>query len=51
MAAQKIYTADTLVVPLTSDDEILFMNNRLSGAPASFAYIYLPSLAMIGGTQ
>jgi peptide/nickel transport system substrate-binding protein len=51
VAAQKIYTAASVDIPLTSDDLILFMNNRISGAPASFAYIYTPSLAMIGGTH
>jgi peptide/nickel transport system substrate-binding protein len=51
VAAQAIYTKATVVIPLTSDDEILFMNNRISGAPAAFSYIYLPSLAMIGGTH
>jgi peptide/nickel transport system substrate-binding protein len=51
VAAQKIYTDDSINIPLTSDDLILFMNNRISGAPASFAYLYTPSLAMIGGTH
>ena len=51
VAAQAIYNRDLVAIPLTSDDVILFMNNRISGAPGSFAYIYLPSLAMIGGTH
>ena len=51
VAAQTIYNHDLVAIPLTSDDVILFMNNRISGAPSSFAYIYLPSLAMIGGTH
>jgi peptide/nickel transport system substrate-binding protein len=49
--AQKIYTGDAMVIPLVQNDEVLFMNNRISGAPASFTYIYTPSLAMLGGTQ
>ena len=49
--AQKIYTNDAVVIPLAMDAEILFMNNRISGAPVSFTYMWLPSLAMIGGTQ
>jgi peptide/nickel transport system substrate-binding protein len=49
--AQKIYTEDTVVIPLAMDAEILFMNNRISGAPVSFVYMWIPSLAMIGGTQ
>lgn len=51
IAAQKIYTAATISIPLTSDDELLFMNSRLSGAPVSFAYLYMPDLAMLGGTK
>ncbi len=49
--AQKIYTNDMVAIPLAMDAEILFMNNRISGAPASFAYMWIPGLAMIGGTQ
>ena len=51
VAAQKIYTNDAVAIPLAMDAENLFMNNRISGAPASFAYMWIPSLAMIGGTQ
>lgn len=50
-AAQASYTADTPVIPLAMDAEILFMNNRVSGAPVSFTYMWIPSLAMVGGTQ
>ena len=39
------------MIPLAMDAEILFMNNRISGAPVSFAYMWIPGLAMIGGTQ
>ena len=49
--AQEIYTHDTVLIPLTTDDTILFMNNRISGAPVSFPYMWCGSLAMIGGTQ
>jgi hypothetical protein len=28
--------------------EISFMNKRITGAPTSFAYIFLPSFATIG---
>jgi ABC-type transport system substrate-binding protein len=46
--AQAQYMKDMVVIPIANNDEALFMNNRITGAPVSFAYIYLPSLAMIG---
>lgn len=46
--AQAQYMKDEVVIPIANNDEALFMNSRISGAPLSFAYIYLPSLAMIG---
>jgi ABC-type transport system substrate-binding protein len=46
--AQAQYMKDQVVLPIANNDEALFMNNRITGAPVSFAYIYLPSLAMIG---
>ena len=49
--AQKIYMEDTITIPLTSNYEVLFMNDRISGAPASFAYLGAPCLAMLGGTE
>jgi len=49
--AQKLYTADAPVIPLAMDAEILFMNNKISGAPVSFTYMWIPSLAMVGATQ
>ena len=47
--AQAQYMKDEVVIPVANNDEALFMSNKISGAPVSFAYIYLPSLAMIGG--
>lgn len=38
------------MVPGLSHSSRLFMNNRISGAPASFSYVYYPWAAMIGGT-
>jgi peptide/nickel transport system substrate-binding protein len=49
--AQAIYTADTVVVPLVNPDESLYMSDGISGAPCSFAYMWIPGLAMIGGTE
>jgi peptide/nickel transport system substrate-binding protein len=49
-AAQARYTTGLPAVGLVFPYERLFMNKRISGAPASFAYINLPWAAMIGGT-
>jgi peptide/nickel transport system substrate-binding protein len=49
--AQAMYTADTICVPLVNPYQTLYMNERISGAPCSFAYMWIPGLAMIGGTQ
>ncbi len=46
--AQAQYMKDEVVIPIANNDVALFLNNRLTGAPVSFAYIYLPSLATIG---
>ncbi|WP_338703027.1 ABC transporter substrate-binding protein [Streptomyces sp. Q6] len=48
--AQALYTKDLPVVPLASPYERLFLNKRLSGAPASFAYLNMPWAAYLGGT-
>ena len=46
--AQAQYMKDQVVIPLENNDVVLFMNSRITGAPVSFAYIYLPSLAWVG---
>jgi peptide/nickel transport system substrate-binding protein len=46
--AQAIWEHDKLVIPLLSQDEVLFMNNKITGAPASYAYSMEPSLATVG---
>jgi peptide/nickel transport system substrate-binding protein len=48
--AQAIYTKELPGIPVVHPYEQMFMNKRISGAPASFAYINLPWAAMIGGT-
>ncbi|OIJ99623.1 ABC transporter [Streptomyces colonosanans] len=48
--AQARYTATHPVVSVAAPYERMFMNKRISGAPASFAYINIPWAAMIGGT-
>lgn len=49
--AQAIYTPQMLAIPLVSPREGVFMNKRISGAPASFAYLSMPWAAMIGATS
>ena len=49
--AQEMYTADTVVIPLVNPHQFLYMSDRISGAPCSFAYMWIPGLAMIGGTE
>lgn len=49
--AQAIFTPDSVVIPLVNSDEALFMNKRVTGAPASFAYMFMPSLAMVGAAK
>ena len=51
VAAQKIYTEDAMTIPLTSNYEILYLSDKVSGAPVSFAYMFMPGLAMLGGTK
>ncbi|MEU0271843.1 ABC transporter substrate-binding protein [Streptomyces sp. NPDC006307] len=48
--AQALYTEDLPIVPLAWPHERMFLNKRLSGAPASFAYINMPWAAHLGGT-
>ena len=46
--AQALYEAPQIVIPMLSLHELLYMNNKITGAPASFAYIFQPSLASVG---
>ncbi|MEV1023694.1 ABC transporter substrate-binding protein [Streptomyces sp. NPDC050264] len=48
--AQALYSKDFPVVPIVCPYERLFLNKRLSGTPASFAYINMPWAARLGGT-
>jgi peptide/nickel transport system substrate-binding protein len=49
--AQAQYMKDMIVIPIAQNNVTLYMNNRISGAPVSFTYMWLPGLAMLGGTQ
>ncbi|WP_406386285.1 ABC transporter substrate-binding protein [Streptomyces sp. NBC_01618] len=48
--AQALYTSTWPGLSVAAPYERMFMNKRISGAPASFAHINLPWAAMIGGT-
>ncbi|MEU0743513.1 ABC transporter substrate-binding protein [Streptomyces sp. NPDC006134] len=48
--AQALYSEDLPLVPIACPHERLFLNKRLSGAPASFAYLNMPWAAQLGGT-
>ncbi|NGN66613.1 ABC transporter substrate-binding protein [Streptomyces sp. A7024] len=49
--AQAIFTTTTPAVFLATTHERMFMNKRISGAPASFAYAGMPWAAYLGGTS
>ncbi|MFI9766463.1 ABC transporter substrate-binding protein [Streptomyces sp. NPDC052415] len=48
--AQALFTPTVPAVFLATTHERMFMNKRLSGAPASFAYMGMPWAAHLGGT-
>lgn len=50
-AAQAIYMKDYIVIPMVNPTQTLFLNNQITGAPASFAYIYEPCLAKLGSSK
>lgn len=50
-AAQAIYMRDYIVIPVVNPYEALFLNHSITGATASFAYIYEPCLAMLGSAK
>jgi peptide/nickel transport system substrate-binding protein len=47
--AQAQYEGAHFMIPMLSLHEVLYMNKKITGAPVSFAYIYEPSLATVGG--
>ncbi|MGW0250517.1 ABC transporter substrate-binding protein [Nocardia goodfellowii] len=51
VAAQRIFAPAKLQITLAGLAERLFMNNRITGAPASFAYISSPWAASVGSTR
>jgi len=51
LAAQALYMKDQFVIPVANPDESVYLNHSITGAPASFAYIYEPCLAKLGATK
>ncbi len=49
--AQAIYAEEAGIIELGNPHERLFMNKRITGAPASFAYINMPWAAGIGSAE
>jgi peptide/nickel transport system substrate-binding protein len=49
--AQALYEPAQVLVPMLSLHELLYMDNKITGAPASFAYIFQPSLASVGSAS
>lgn len=47
--AQRKYMNDQIVIPILNLDEVTFLGSHLGGATTSFAYIYEPSFAYMGG--
>lgn len=49
--AQAIFAVEGPIIGLTTVDELVFMNDRISGAPVSSFYLNVPWAAHIGGTS
>jgi peptide/nickel transport system substrate-binding protein len=46
--AQSIYEAESLATTVLTQNEVLYLRHGLTGATASFAYLFQPSLARVG---
>lgn len=51
VGAQQIVVDELLWIPLYAPYNTLFMNDRISGAPASYVQLHYPWAAAIGGTS
>lgn len=49
--ALKIATAEQLVIPLVTRDEVMYMNKSVTGAIPTWGYFAYPSLAVIGSSK
>jgi peptide/nickel transport system substrate-binding protein len=48
--AQALFAVDGPIIGLTTIDELLYMNDKISGAPAASTYLDYPWAAKLGGT-
>jgi peptide/nickel transport system substrate-binding protein len=46
----RIYEAESLVIPLVEPHEIMFINERLTGADPSIDYLFTPAMAKVGAS-
>lgn len=49
LKAQDLYEQQRPSTSLVNTNEVSFLNNRLGGAITSFAYMFMPSMAYLGG--
>jgi peptide/nickel transport system substrate-binding protein len=50
VAAQKIITEQQVWIPLVAPSNVLIMNKSVTGAPATFSYMFGPWAASLGGS-
>lgn len=50
VAAQKLITEQLPVIPLIAPNNVLIMNKKITGAPATFSYAFGPWAAYLGGS-
>ncbi len=50
VAAQKIVTDELVWIPITAPNSVLVMNKSVTGAPATFQYMFGPWAVHLGGT-
>ena len=50
IAAQKIITEQLVWIPLVAGNNVVIMNKSVTGAPATFSYMFGPWAAYLGGT-
>ena len=48
---QEIYEKQATIIPVVSQRTVTFLNNRLSGAVTSFAYLTMPALVYVGAAK
>ena len=49
IAAQKIITDQLVWFPMVAPNNVVIMNKKVTGAPATFVYMFGPWAAYLGG--